>query len=743
MATPGDGQVTLSWTAPPDPDHEITHYSVGTTPSPDQDVVVLAGTTAVVKGLTNGGTYTFTVTASNPLGAGPPAVSAAVMPAPEIPFDTAPVAVESTASALDDGWRRGPFMQIYVRAYRDANGDGEGDLDGVIEKLDYLQELGVRGIWLMPMMPSQDNDHGYMVTNYRDVHPDYGSLAKLDALLAAAHARGIGVIIDYVLNHSAKQHPGFIASSASTGDAWRDWYVWSPVHLPGWTSVSGGDPWRQSAATRSWYYASFIEEMPDFNWNHQDVLAYHQSSLRYWLNRGVDGVRIDAAQLLVENGATAINDQPETLAVLASLRAIVDGYANRYMVCEAPGSPSLYAIGNVCGGAFGFALGTYAPPRGAQARGQQMVLAALGDPTSTSALARAPYDTPIGKLSTLLANHDHFAGRRLWETFGGDTPPYRLAAATLLLMPGTPFLYYGEEIGMAEVPLADQVTDYRLRGPMSWTADRGNAGFSSLPELDGPRAVTAPAYKYMRPVPNVATANVAAEQDDPASLLAHYRTLIALRHAHPALSRGNYRLMAQSGASYVFARSHADEEILVAVNYERSDLIVALPATSDAATYAPLLAYGAAPTTVTTSAAGATLALPAQSVQVFHRARASTPFAVDVYLRGSMHGWADPPPPDARLAYDGTDAYHVTVHLTAGDYLFKLAPADWSAPLNFGAVGGRDIALDRPLVLEHTGWRDGGVGADVHLVAPSDGDYRFSVDATNVLAPVLTVTRLP
>jgi alpha-amylase len=745
VATAGDGQVLVSWTAPADPDHEITHYSVATTPVPDENVVIYSGTTATVQGLTNGGTYTFTVAAINAVGAGPATASAAVMPAPEIPFDVTPVAIENTASALDDGWRRGPFMEIYVRAYRDASGDGEGDLDGIIEKLDYLQELGVRGIWLMPMMPSQDNDHGYMVTNYRDVHPDYGSLAKLDALLAAAHARGIGVIIDYVLNHSAKRHPGFVASSTSTSDPWRDWYIWSPEHLPGWTSVSGGDPWRPSTPTSSWYYASFIDDMPDFNWNNQDVTAYHQNSFRYWLNRGVDGFRIDAAQLLVENGPGAVNDQPGTLAVLADLRGIVDGYTNRYLVCEAPGSPSLYAIANLCGSAFGFALGTYTAPGGSRAQGQQMVLAALGDPASTSAVARHPYESPVGKLSTLLANHDHFAGKRLWETFGGDTPPYRLAAATLLLMPGTPFLYYGEEIGMAEVPLADQLTDFRQRGPMSWTGDRDNAGFSALPELDGPRAVTDPAYKYIKPVPNVATANVAAELDDPASLLTHYRALIALRNAHPALSRGNYRQLMQNGASFVFSRSHADEEILVAVNYQRSSTITALQVSDGAATYTPLFAYGTTPGTVTTDSAGATsLAMPAQSVQVFHRARASTPFGVDVYLRGSMNDWADPPPPAARLAYDGQAIYHLTVPLTAGDHIFKVAPADWSTPmLNLGAVGGRAIALDEPLVLEHTGWRDGGVGADVHLTAPSDGDYRFSVDATNVLAPVLVVTRLP
>ncbi len=746
VATPGDGRVSLSWAAPDDNGSPITGYTVVTTPPPDGGTVVHDGTSATVDGLTNGGTYTFAVAAVNAEGGGPAAVSEPIMPVPAVPFDTAPVPVADPSSALDDGWRLGPFMEIYVRAYRDSSGDGEGDLAGVIEKLDYLQELGVRGLWLMPVYPSQDNDHGYMVTNYRDVHPDYGSGATLDALLAAAHARGIGVILDYVLNHSARRHPGFVASSADPAGPWRDWYVWSPSHPQGWTSVTGGDPWLPSPSGPGWYYAFFFGDRPDFNWKQPVVAAYHQDSFRYWLNRGVDGFRLDAAQLLVENGPAAIADQSETLAALAGLRAVLDGYSNRFMVCEAPGAGPLYATGNVCGTAFAFNLGGYTTPGGELAYGQQMVLAALADPISTSAVASFPYTAPIGKLSTLLANHDRFAGKRLWDTFGGDTPGYRLAAATLLLMPGTPFLYYGEEIGMAEVPLpgADPATDYRQRGPMSWTGDAGNAGFSSVRRIDGPRAVTDPTYRYFKPAPNVATANVAAETDDPASLLTHYRSLIALRNGHAALARGSYRVLASAGASLVFARAHADEELLVAINYQESDASADLQHLAPSATYSSLFAYRAAPTAVTTDASGrVSLAMAARSVQVFTLARAATPFGVPMYVRGSMNDWADPPPSSAELGYDGHDAYGTTLHLAAGEHIFKIAPADWSVPLlNLGAIGGGILAVDRPLVLEQTGWLDGGVGSDVRLTLTSEADYRFSVDATNVLAPVLTVTRV-
>lgn len=671
------------------------------------------------------------------------AASASCGSDPPPPFDRSPVAVENPSSALDDSWRLGPFMEIYVRAYKDSNGDGEGDLAGLIEKLDYLQQLGVRGLWLLPITASQDNDHGYMVTDYRAVHPDYGSAEDLDALLAAAHARGIGVILDYVVNHSGRRHPAFIAAASEPSSPLRDWYVWSASHMAGWTSVSDTDPWRLSGT--GWYYAAFIADMPDFNWKNPDVAAYHQSSFRSWLNRGVDGFRIDAAQLLVENGPHATVDQPETLAALAGLRGVVDDYANRFMVCEAPGAPSTYAAGSVCGGAFDFTTSGYQPPTGDPAYGQQIVLAALGDPVSTRSVAQHPYTVPIGKLAPLLANHDRFAGKRLWDTFGGDTPGYRLAAATLMLVPGIPFLYYGEEIGMAEIPLADPFTDFHQRGAMSWTGDRGNAGFSSASQLDGPRAIGDPAYRYLRPAPNVATANVATEAGDPGSLLSHYRALIALRNAHAALSRGSYELLATTDASMVFRRGHADEEVVVAINYGSTAALAPIAGLAASASYASLFAYGAVRTTVTTDARGnASLALPPQSVQVLGLARASTPFGIAMYVRGSMHAWADPPPASAQLVYDGGASYRQTFHLDAGDYLFKVAPADWSLPmLNFGAVDGRTLVLGKPLVLEQTAWNNGGVGADVHLNAPSAGDYRFSVDATNVLAPQVTVTRLP
>jgi hypothetical protein len=279
---------------------------------------------------------------------------------------------------------------------------------------------------------------------------------------------------------------------------------------------------------------------------------------------------------------------------------------------------------------------------------------------------------------------------------------------------------------------------------MSWTGDQGNAGFSSMPLLDGPRAVTDPAYKYLKPAPNVATANVAAEIGDPASLLSHYRTLIALRSTHAALSRGGYRLLANDGASMVFSRSHADEEVLVAINYRSVGGLVVLQGITGGADYTSQFAYGAAPTTLTTSASGnASLAMPPQSVQVFGLARRSTPFGIDMYVRGSMNGWVDPPPSSAQLVYDGHATYDQTFHLIAGEHIFKVAPADWSVPmLNFGALDSRTLVIDSPLVLEQTGWQDGGIGADVHLNAPSEGDYRFSIDATNVLAPLLTVTKL-
>lgn len=736
VATAGDGRAEVRWTRPgSDGGSAITGYTV--VASPGGQRAVATDTSAIVAGLTNGGTYTFTVSATTGVGTGPASPPCtAVMPSPAVAFDTSDVPVGNTASALDPSWKWGPFMHVFVRAYRDSNGDGEGDLAGLVEKLDYLKALGIRGILLLPVHPNQDRDHGYLTTNYRDVAPDYGSLADLDGLIAEAHARGMGILLDEVIQYSGASHPGFVSASGAAESPWRDWYVWSPGD-PGW-----GFAWWPAAT--GWYYGYFGQANPAFEWHSPAVRAYHQNTLRYWLNRGVDGFRIDAVQVLAENGPNAYADQPEAFQAAAELRQVVDRYQNRLLLCEAPWAPAAYAGSDVCGGGFLFSLAWGQRDDGTYAYVQAAVQAASQRDGAASAINRLAYDpmfAPIGSMGTLLANHDRFAGKRLWNQLGGDTPAYRLAAGTLLLMPGTPFLYYGEEVGMAEtvLPTANPGSDHHQRGVMSWTGDPATAGFSARAVLDGPVSITDPDDKYLAPVPNASDHNVEAEEKDPGSLLGWYRQLIALRAAHDALARGLYQPLTVDGGAWAFERSHGDEDIIVAVNYEAAEKALAFMA--GPGTYELLAATGAPPSPLTIGDDGsATVTLPPQSLGVYRLGRQAPPLG-DLYVQGTFNGWSAPP--EAHLAYAGANRYQGNVYLPAGAMQFKLANPGWDWRVNVGIIGGGEVNLGEPRTMEQSWWRNYGGGAEVTFAAPVDGLYQFTLAADDPYRPVLVIEPAP
>ena len=434
---------------------------------------------------------------------------------------TEPVAPRDPGSALPAQWHRGTFMQVFVRSYQDSNGDGVGDLAGLTSRLDHLHELGVQGLWLMPIHPSQDGDHGYAVTDYRGIDPAYGTLDDFDELLRQAHARGMGVILDYVINHSAAAHPLFQASRLGRDSPYRDWYVWLDEHPPGWR-IYDHDPWRRDGDAS--YFAAFSRHMPDFNWRHPAVEAWHHDNLRFWLNRGVDGFRFDAVGHLVENGPDAWDCQPENHAIMARVRSLLDGYAHRFMVCEAPGDPQGFA--RAAGSAFAFDLNG------------QLLAFAQGDAQATVKVAKY-FESASPTVSTLLSNHDSFAGHRVMDQLHGRTACARVAAAANLLSPGTPFVYYGEEIGMAGHPGLE--SDPGLRTPMSWTSDPQHAGFSTR-------------RPYRALSPNATTHHVAGQRGAPDSLLSFYQRLIHLRRGRPSLHSGAYRLLAAQGLVWAFLR---------------------------------------------------------------------------------------------------------------------------------------------------------------------------------------------
>jgi len=453
-------------------------------------------------------------------------------------LDLSAVVANDLDSGLGSAWAdSASFIEIYVRGYQDSDGDGVGDLQGLISRFDYLQALGITGIWLMPVTESADNDHGYAVEDYRAIESDYGSMADFELLLNEAHARGIAIIIDYVMNHAASTNPLFLDASTEAANDKRDWFVWEDVKPQGWNTFAG-DPWRNNG--NGWYYGVFSPLMPDFNLENAEVVEYHKDNLRFWLNKGVDGFRFDAVGVLFENGVSDWEDQPENHALLSDIRALVQGYSKRFQVCEAPGDPAAYTSLSSCGRAFAF-----------QTPGAILNSARSGtvDNTFVSQLGLPNTD----RMPLILSNHDSFAGDRVWNQLNGDAEAYKLAAASYLLAAQTPFTYYGEELGMANA--AGLAGDPALRTPMSWTSDTTTAGFSTVPpfrELSG----------------NVSSNNVADEEGDANSLLEYYRTLYELRQAYPLVASGTLDVQSNGGDPVLLlTRSNGSAIAIVAVNY--------------------------------------------------------------------------------------------------------------------------------------------------------------------------------
>ena len=497
--------------------------------------------------------------------------------------DISSIVAADPGSSLAADWQRGAFMQIFVRSYSDSDGDGVGDLRGVTSKLDYLKDLGISGIWLMPITRSQDRDHGYATSDYRNIEAQYGSLADLDELLRQAHARGIGVIMDYVINHSSYDNPLFTNSRLESSNPYRSWYIWQNPRPSGW-NIYGNNPWYGNAS--GYYFAAFWDQMPDWNLQNAAVIAYHRDNLRFWLNRGLDGFRFDAVGHLVENGPSQWNNQAQNYPIMRDVKTLVDGYARRWMVCESPEDATGFT--NACGSAFAF--GHHA----------NVVRAAKGEGAAVQAVANY-FKTASPNVANLLANHDAFAGQRLYDQFAGNLAQYRLAAATLVLQPGTPFLYYGEEIGMAGA--GSLSGDPKLRTPMSWTGNTGNAGFTA-------------GVPYRSLSANVASFNVQAQVGDANSLHAFYKAMIGLRNSVPAIARGGFEGSVVAGSAHGFVRRLGNERAIVAINYGAGITQVAMAGLPAGATLVAAWPVGGADLTVDGSGA-INVNIDAQTVRVY------------------------------------------------------------------------------------------------------------------------------
>ena len=444
-------------------------------------------------------------------------------------------------------WRDAVVYQIYPRSFQDSDGDGVGDLRGIADRLDHLVWLGVDALWMSPIYPSPLADFGYDVADYTGVDPVFGSLADLDALVAAAHDRGVRVLMDLVPSHTSIEHPWFRDHP--------DWYIWSPVDGPAnnWVATFGGPAWSRDPHGRGWYLHSFYPEQPDLNWRVPEVREAMAGVVRFWLERGVDGFRVDAIDRLVKDaelrddppasgaaGLPAVEEylrlehlysvnQPDIHEAIATIR---DAAGDAFLVGEvylpsAQAAPYLQHFDAV----FAFEL-FHASPVASALRAAVAAAAALVRESEPGA-------------AWVLSNHDF---PRLPARFSRAAE--RVAAMLLLTLEGTAFVYQGDEIGLGDGPGHDPPFDRAgrdgARHPMQWDGSQPAAGFSSgTPWL---------------PVVDADARNVAAQRGDPASLLSLYRALIALR---PSLGRGME--MVADVADGVVAYTRGDH--VVALNF--------------------------------------------------------------------------------------------------------------------------------------------------------------------------------
>jgi maltose alpha-D-glucosyltransferase/alpha-amylase len=478
------------------------------------------------------------------------------------------------------------FYELYIRAYADGNGDGHGDFQGLATKLDHVQQLGVDCIWLLPMYPSPLLDDGYDIAGYRDIHPDYGKLEDWQTFIDAAHAHGLRVIVDLVLNHTSDQHPWFQSARSSPDSPYRDYYVWSDSNQKyAETRIIFIDTepsnWTWDEVAGQYYWHRFFRSQPDLNYDNPVVQQEMLDVLRFWMDTGIDGFRADAVPYLFEREGTNCENLPETHDYLKGLRAFMDEhYPGRVVLAEANQWPE--DLLPYFGDGHEFHMGFHFPlmPR---------LFMALKTGTRhkiVDILERTPAIPDDCQWCMFLRNHDELTlemvteeeRQFMWEQYAPD-PRMRLNLgirrrlapllendrrriellnAVLFSMPGSPIIYYGDEIGMGDNIWLDDRNG--VRTPMQWTAGP-NAGFSSAP----PDALYAPviddeAFGYQR-------VNVAAQLDDPDSLLNWTKNLVGVRKAHTVFGRGEFRfLLPENERVLAYLRTDEGEQVLVVAN---------------------------------------------------------------------------------------------------------------------------------------------------------------------------------
>ncbi len=500
-----------------------------------------------------------------------------------------------------DWWRGAVIYQIYPRSFQDSNGDGIGDLLGIVRRLPYVASLGVDAIWISPFFPSPMRDFGYDVSDYCDVDPLFGSLADFDAVIETAHALGLKVMIDLVLSHSSDQHPWFRESRRGRDNPRADWYVWADPRPDGtppnnWLSIFGGPAWHWEARRRQYYLHNFLASQPDLNFHEPAVQEALLEVARFWLERGVDGFRLDTINFYAHDPrlrdnpalpeearnasiAPAVNpynyqehlydkNRPETVDFLRRLRAVMEPYAAAGLGEVGDAQRGLEIMGEYTAGddlmqmCYAFELLSGARPA---ARDVARIMTRL-DEVAADGWACWAY-----------SNHDVARHISRWDL---SQPAARMFTTLMMCLRGSACIYQGEELGLSEAELTyDDLRDpYGIefwpefkgrdgcRTPMVWDAENRNGGFSS-------------AGRSWLPVPGEHLGQaVSRAERTPGALLHHYRRAIALRRAHPALARGAMTAIRVDGAVLSFRRSLEDEEIFCAFNMSDRAASIACPA---------------------------------------------------------------------------------------------------------------------------------------------------------------------
>ena len=527
------------------------------------------------------------------------ACTARQAPPPPPPPAAAPVAA-APAQQWQNEWARGAvFYEIFVRSFADSDGDGIGDLEGLTARLPYLNDgdpatdtdLGIGGIWLMPVFASPSY-HGYDVVDYEQINPAYGSLEEFQKFLREAHRRGIRVIVDFVINHSGRDHPWFVESASSPSSPKRDWYVWR-ADDPGWKQPWGDQKWPTwHEANGAYYYGIFWSGMPDLNLANPAVRAEVKRIAGLWLDRGVDGFRLDAARHAIADGPGQLqNDTPASHTFWKEFAAFVretapeallvgENWTSTEIIATYYGDTATVALGDELQMNFNFPLASAIVASVREGDAGRML--------ATLEAMRTAY--PEGVLDgSFLTNHDMV---RVATELRSDPTKLASAAAVLLTLPGTPFLYYGEELGMVNGPTSEG--DPAKRTPMPWNGQPAG-GFTT----GTPWYALAPGWE---------SANVAALSADPASLLSHYRRLIHLRNGSPALRRGSLEPLAAPAGVLAFLRADATETLLVVHNLG-AEAATAGPWRLEAAALDPV--FASAEGAVTRTDAGRTVTVPA------------------------------------------------------------------------------------------------------------------------------------